>query len=192
MINQNAWGKTEIEAHREKMIERFLQTFPLSDEFKNAQNWVGKKEIDYKEFSPLDDEIPDLEYTHPALIKIYGNAISVKTWQEVFLEFINFIRKKSSNDFQFLLENQNKVLSFVNGMVCIVKWPQLKKMIEEDENLGTRYKTFDGIFYDKVENLSDDIFFVHTNISAMTCIRRISNVMNKFNMERDSVLIGLK
>ncbi|MCM1322513.1 MAG: DUF262 domain-containing HNH endonuclease family protein [Bacteroides sp.] len=187
VINQNAWGESEIIAHRDKMIERFLETFPLPEKSRTAQNWIGKKEIAQEEFSPFDDDLPDFAGEKPALLKINGNKYKVQTWQDVFISFINYV--KENKDFQIVLQNQGELFNRDN---CVIKWLSLKELIEQDESQAKKYKTFDGIFYDKVKNLTDGIFFVHTNIAAKVCINRISNIMNKFNIERDTVLITLQ
>ena len=44
----------------------------------------------------------------------------------------------------------------------------------------------------RVKNLTDDVYFIHINISATTCINRIASVMNKFNMPENFINITLK
>ena len=68
----------------------------------------------------------------------------------------------------------------------------LEKIIENNSKLTKRYKTFDKKIWKKVKNLTDDIFFIHINISASTCMNRIANIMNKFNLPENSVQIVLK
>ena len=75
---------------------------------------------------------------------------------------------------------------------AILKWSSLSLLIENNIDLTNRYKTFDGKLWDKVKNLNDDMLFIHINISAYTCMNRIANIMNKFNMPENSVELVLK
>jgi hypothetical protein len=106
----------------------------------------------------------------------------------VFIAFLDYIKKSPEYDFDAILDNQYELF----GGDVIVKWHILKQMIEENNDMKKRYKSFDGDNCDKTKNLTDDTFFIHINISASTCMSRISNIMNKFNMPEDSVEIVLK
>jgi hypothetical protein len=45
---------------------------------------------------------------------------------------------------------------------------------------------------DKVQDLNDELLFIHINISATRCIQRIASIMDKFNMSEEDVTIKLK
>lgn len=92
-------------------------------------------------------------------------------------------------DFQFIIDNQTELFNHDN---IIIPWTVLKKKIEKNEELSYRYKTFEGLTWDKEKELKDDTMFIHINISALTCMNRISNIMNKFCMPEDFVRITLK
>lgn len=75
----------------------------------------------------------------------------------------------------------------------IIKWRELESLLDGKNDLTNRYKTFEGKVWSKVnKTLTNDMYFIHINISALTCMNRIANVMNKFNMPENSVEIKLK
>ena len=94
----------------------------------------------------------------PVELHIEGNIIKVKTWQDVFIKFLKY----------------------------------LKDIIDTNVDLSSRFKTFDGKVWNKVKDLDDDLIFIHINISASNCMTRVSNVMNKFNMNEESVKVLLR
>jgi hypothetical protein len=68
----------------------------------------------------------------------------------------------------------------------------LVNLIDFKSDLSSRYKTFEGKTWDKLDHLTESELFIHINISASTCMARIANIMNKFNMPDDIVEIMLK
>ncbi len=113
----------------------------------------------------------------------------MKTWQDVFIRFLKYLRDSPDFDFDFILENQ---LECFRRDDTIIKWSALKEFIDTNVVLSNRYKTFDGKVWEKLKVLDDDIIFIHINISASNFMTRISNVMDKFNMPSNSVEIKLK
>jgi hypothetical protein len=74
----------------------------------------------------------------------------------------------------------------------ILKWSELEELLENNMDLTNRYKNFDKKVWDKVKTITDDMLFIHINISASTCMNRIANIMNKFNMAENTVIVNLK
>jgi hypothetical protein len=75
----------------------------------------------------------------------------------------------------------------------IVRWAKLKDMIEDDpDSYWKDYRTLDGKTYQEVDRLDSETLFVNVRMSAQKCLRRISNVMEKFNMDGDEVKIRIK
>lgn len=141
-------------------------------------------------FSPLDTDAGEIaEGNKPIELQIYKEVIIVKTWQDVFIKFINHLKNNSEFDFDFILENQTELFRRED---TIIKWSTLKELSDTKVDLLNRYKTFDGKAWEKVKELDDDILFIHINISASTCMTRISTVMDKFNMHKNSIEIKLK
>ncbi len=188
IINQDKWDEESIKKHRDYMINSILETFPLPTPYKNNNNWNDNlKEI--KQFSPLDPDAGDFaEGNKPNHIKIENTKFIVFIWQDVFIKFLKYIKNSNNFDFDIVLNNQKELFGKED---VIVNWSSLKLKFEENNDLRGRYKTFNGEFYNKVKDLSDDIVFIHINISASNCISRIANIMNKFNMDENSVEIEL-
>lgn len=188
VTNVDVWNEDSILKHQEKMINLFLKTFPLPSEFKERDNWNSV--VERETFSPLDNEASEIaEGNKPIELRIDNTVIKVGSWQNVFVKFLKYLKENPNFDFEFILKNQ---LELFNKDNVILKWLHLKLDLEENIGLTKKYKTFDGKFWNNVKNLSDDVLFIHINISANTCMNRIASIMNKFNMDENSVLIVLK
>lgn len=189
VINRNIWNEDSIKAHQSNMIKWFLKTFPLPDEFKEKANWNTQK-IENTSFSPLDSDSGEMaEGNKPVELHINDDVIKVKTWQDVFIKFLKYLKDSPSYDFEFILDNQTQLF---RKDETVIKWSTLKELIDAEINLSNRYKTFNGKVWDKEKELNDELLFVHINISASACMMRVANVMQKFNMAENSVEIRLK
>jgi hypothetical protein len=171
------------------MIKGFLSTFPLPDNFKQRNNW-NTQIIDNTSFSPLDSDAGEMaEGNRPIEFHIHSEIIKVKTWQDVLIKFLKYLKDKPDFDFEFILDNQAELF---RSDKTIIKWSFLKELIDAKPELLNRYKTFDGKVWDKVKELNDDLIFIHIHISATVCMARIANVMQKFNIANDAIVIKLK
>lgn len=189
IIKRNTWNEQSIKEHLANMITWFLDTFPLPEQYREKANW-NTLTIENTIFSPSDTDSGDVaEGNRPTELHINGEVIEVKTWQDVFIKFLKYFKDSPDFDFDFILDNQ---LECFRRDDTIIKWSALKELIDTNFDLSNRYKTFDGKVWEKLKVLDDDILFIHINISASNCMTRISNVMNKFNMESNSVEIKLK
>ena len=189
VIEKNTWNEASIFAHQKKMIDWFLSTFPLPDNYKEKSNW-NTKVNENSVFSPVDSDSSDFaEGNKPEELIILGTVIKVKTWQDVFISFINYLFEKKNFDFEFVIENQYELFGREE---TILKWEKLEKLIENSSDVLNRYKSFDGRVHNKFKELSPNELFIHINISASSCMARISNVMNKLNMDNLVVQIKLK
>lgn len=189
VIKRNTWNEDSIKGHQTNMIKYFLSTFPLPEEFKEKANW-NTQTIENTSFSPLDSEAGEMaEGNKPAELHINEDIIKVKTWQDVFIKFLKYLRDNPDFDFEFILDNQTELF---RRDETIIKWSSLKELIYTKVDLSSRYKTFSGKVWDKAKELNDDLLFIHINISASNCMTRIGNVMQKFNMTENSVEIKLK
>lgn len=189
VIDKKVWNETSIKKHQKNMINWFLETFPLPNNYKEKDNW-NIKEIENANFSPMNEDARDIaEGNKPAKMKIGRVTVSVKTWQEVFIRFIQYIEAYQKDDFNFIIDNQSELFSKED---IILKWSDLKLLVEDNIDLTSSYKTFDTKVWEKVKHLKDDMFFIHIHMSSRDCIKRISNVMNKINMVEDFVEIILK
>lgn len=188
VINREIWNEASIEDHQKNMISWFLNTFPLPDDYKVKDNWSVRNDESMR-FSPLDADAGNLaEGRKPSEIIIDGFSFKATNWQAVFINFLKYLKNSPEYDFDAILDYQYELF----GREVIVKWHILKLMIEKNIDLTSRYKTFEEETWEKAKNLTDNTSFIHINISASNCMRRISNIMNKFNMPEDSVEIVLK
>lgn len=189
IVEYAVWNEDSIKRHQSNMINWFLQTFPLPQQYQSTPNYDRKKP-DVTTFSPLDDDAGDWAEGHkPAKMIIDSKVLSVATWQDVFIKFLTFMKEDNRYDFQFVLDNQTGLF---NKEGVVLNWRSLKMIIDKNLERATRYKSFDGLFPDKILNPKDDTLFIHTNISAATCMNRIASVMTKFDMPREFVIITLK
>jgi len=189
IIKRNIWSEQSLKEHQANMITWFLDTFSLPEQYKEKANW-NTLTFENSLFSPLDTDAGEMaEGNRPTELHINKEVIIVKTWQDVFIKFLKHLRDSPDFDFDFILENQ---LECFRRDDTIIKWSSLKELIDTNVDLSNRYKTFDGKVWEKVKELDDDILFIHINISASNCMTRISNVMDKFNMQTNSVEIKLK
>lgn len=189
ITNKHNWNEINIKEHQNDMILWFLDTFPLPDKYKEQNNW-NTKIIESTEFSPLDSDAGDIaEGNKPKEINIENNIIRVTTWQDVFIKFIKYINDTQVYDFELLLDNQSDLFRRDDA---ILKWTELESILENNMELTKRYKSFEGKIWSKVKTLTDDMLFIHINISASSCMNRIANIMNKFNMSENSVFVLLK
>ena len=189
IVNRNTWNEQSIIEHQENMINSFLATFPLPDEYKEKANWNTQSK-ENTTFSPLDiDANETAEGNKPVELHIEGNIIKVKTWQDVFIKFLKYLKDNPAYDFGFIVDNQTELFKRED---TIIKWRTLKDIIDTNVDMSNRFKTFDGKVWDKVRDLDDELIFIHINISASNCMTRISNVMNKFNMNEESVKVLLR
>ncbi len=189
VTNKDIWNETNIKEHRNNMIDWFNETFPLPDVYKEKDNY-NTKISEITTFSPLDNEAGEMaEGNRPKEIRIENNIIKVSTWQEVFIEFLKYIKEIKENYFELILENQTELF---RREEIIIKWLTLNSLIENNIDLTNRYKTFEGKVWDKVKNLTEDTLFIHINASASNFMNRIAAIMNKLNMDENSVEIILK
>jgi hypothetical protein len=108
----------------------------------------------------------------------------------VFIHFLKWFKDCGEYDFDEIFDNQTELSTQKHEI--ILKWSAFKYKIEQQPDLATRYKTFDGKIYKKVEHLTDDTDFIHINISATTSVLRIATIMHKFNIPENAVKITLK
>uniref|UniRef100_UPI000A6B105C HNH endonuclease family protein n=2 Tax=Treponema endosymbiont of Eucomonympha sp. TaxID=1580831 RepID=UPI000A6B105C len=190
VICRNSWNDTAIKDHQTNMIAWFLETFPLPDAYKTSNNW-NTRSIEKVNFSPLDDEAGEIaEGNKPSKLLIKSDVIAVRTWQDVFIEFLKWIKKSADYDYDSILVNQEKLFGKEH---IIIKWKNFKSLIDEHTDSGKRYKTFENNAWDsKSTVLEDDLEFIHINASAKSFMTRIANIMNQFGMSGDYVEIVLK
>ncbi len=189
IVNQDYWNEQSIIEHQNNMINWLLETFPLPEDLKESSNW-NTQLVEKSTFSPLELDSGEMaEGNKPQELQIDNNVIKVNSWQDVLLKFLNQLKTNPKFDFDFILENQ---LDLFSREETILKWGALKDLIDANFDHSNRYKTLDGKVWNKVKDLSDDLLFVHINISASRCIIRIARIMEKFNIPKEDVIIQLR
>lgn len=189
VIKRNVWNEQSIKEHQTNMVNWFLDTFPLPEQFKDKANW-NTQTVESTLFSPLDSDAGDIaEGNKPIELHIFDDIIKVNSWQDVFIKFLKYLKEKPEYDFEYILDNQ---LDMFKRDETILKWSSLKELIDSNVDLTSRYKTFDGKVWDKVKELNDDLLFIHINISASNCMSRIASVMEKLFLPDNSIQIKLK
>lgn len=189
VIKRNVWNEQSIKEHQTNMVNWFLETFPLPDQYKDKANW-NTQTVESTLFSPLDSDAGDIaEGNKPVELHIFDDIIKVNSWQDVFIKFLKYLKEKPEYDFEYILDNQ---LDMFRRDKTILKWSSLKELKDTNVDLTSRYKTFDGKVWDKVKELNDDLLFIHINISASNCMSRIASVMEKLFLPDNSIQIKLK
>ncbi len=189
IIKRENWNEQSILEHQSNMINWLLNAFPLPENLKEASNW-NTRLVEKSTFSPLESDAGEMaEGNKPGELTIEDQVFKVKSWQDVFIQFLKYIKNNPDFDFEFIMDNQRDL--FIREET-ILKWSVLKERERTDVNFNNKYKTFDGIPKNKVKDPNDDLLFIHINIPAPTCILRLANIMEKFNMPTDSVMIKLK
>jgi len=189
VISNDVWNVDSMLSHQTSMINWLLETFSLPSSHQETSNW-NTKVIEETRFSPLDNDAGDIaEGNKPIEISIENKKIKATTWQDIFIKFLHYIKENPNYDFDIIVDNQNDLFGKND---VILNWSSLSLLIDNNIDLTGRYKTFDGKLWDRIKEIDDDVLFIHINISASTCMSRIANIMNKFNMPDNSVEIALK
>lgn len=185
VLSEQTWNRDAILRHRDQMIGYFLETFPLPDDRKRKSNWKTSYE-EISQLSPLDQKAELIvKSLKPLSLQIFGNPITTKRWITLYIEFHNAIKNNPNCDYQIIMGAQNELLSRGDA---IITWNELKKYSEKDMK---KFKTFSGKFWDEVSDLTADIEFLHTNLSAEAIIKRMARIMKKLGLQRDDVLINI-
>lgn len=187
---KRTWNEKSILAHRQNMIKRLLETFPLPEKLRFENNWNQSEQPEIETVSPCDDSFGEIaEGTKPVKVIIEDREINVSSWQDVFLKFLLTVERDGYGDFETIIENQYKLFKKTD---VFVRWKSFQLWIQEKPELGRRYKTLDGKFFDDESvDLSDDLLFVHINSSAEQIGRRIAALIDLIGLRKDVVQIEL-
>lgn len=187
VIDKSRWDEAAITDHRDLMIRRFLETFPLPKPLRESNNWKSGVRIP-RQFSPLDlesDLKKQISGTKPLSITVERKEADAKTWQEVILRFVQLITATHIT-MDYLIESQMRLFKRKDVFVRADELKSGKSGSKPD-----RYKTPDGKPGTSLSDLPDDQVLVLTNISAYTCISRIEAMMKDLNLAKDDVIIKI-
>jgi len=192
VLNKEKWNEESIREHQENMINWFLETFPLPDDYKKNNNWNNqKKETEW--LSPLDLDAENMaEGSKPTVLKIDDNDFDVKSWRDVLISFLKYIRESSQDDFGLIVDNQRELFGTDDA---ILKLNDLLGKAGDNGELLNMYKTIDGktlsTLLKEKEDLKEDKWVIQVHMSTSNCISRMANIMNKLSMDEDRVKIKL-
>lgn len=187
IMDKERWTLESILLHQKVMIDAFIDTFSLPDEYQRAENWKQRVAEVHTDFSPLDDGIHRLlAGKKPVSIRLDDVTAPVNSWQEVFLNFIKLVTQKRTT-LQYLKNHQKPLFNKDNALLT---WREL----QQDPGLVQKryYKNLTGEFPFQAVEPSDDDEFVHIDISSSTCICRIAKTMEDLGMSKDCVSIAIQ
>ncbi len=197
MITKNfIWNEDTILEHQENMINLFLDTFPLPAEYKYRNNWRDYRldlyDADVQVIFPSQKDAPiSAEGRKPKFIIICDNKIEVKTWRDVLVSVVKYV--KDNYDFNQLLDrDKQKYIFGREDAVCTWKSLQEKIYSSLDKNLVKEYKTLDEYSTTYGKNIPEDTYLVHIHMSTSTCVSRIARIMEVFDIPDDSVQVELR
>jgi len=193
VLNKEKWNENTILEHQRNVINWFLETFPLPDDYKKNNNWNNQK-METEWISPLDLDAENMaDGSKPTVLNIDDKDFAVKSWRDVLISFLSYIRESSQDDFDLIVDHQRELFGSDDA---ILKWYDLVgKAGDNDkllEKLLQRYKTLDGkTLLKEIQNLKEDTWVICVNMSASDCISKMANIMNELSMDEDRVKIKL-
>lgn len=186
IMDKERWTLESILSHQKVMIDAFIDTFLLPEQYQRAENWKRISQV-LTDFSPLDSGINRLlAGEKPISIRLDDVTAPVHSWQEVFLNFIKLVTQKRTT-LQYLKDNQKRLF---NRTDALLTWQELR----QDPDLVQKgyHKNFAGEYAFQATEPSDDDELIHINISSNTCILRIAKTMADLGMSKDSVSIAIQ
>lgn len=187
IMDKERWSLESILSHQKVMINAFIDTFSLPDEYQRAENWKQRVTEGYTDFSPLDDGIHRLlAGEKPVSIRLDDVTAPVHSWQEVFLNFIKLVTQKRTT-LQYLKDNQKRLFNRTDALLTWEELRQIPGLIQKGY-----HKNYAGEYAFQASDPAEDDVFVHINISSNTCILRIAKTMEDLHMSKDSVSITIQ
>lgn len=186
IMDKERWTLESILSHQKVMIDAFIDTFPLPEQYQKTENWKRISQV-ITDFSPLESGINRLlAGEKPVSIRLDDVTAPVHSWQEVFLQFIKLVIQKRTT-LQYLKDNQQRLF---NRTDALLTWQELR----QDPSLVQKgyHKNFAGEYAFQATEPRDDDELVHINISSNTCILRIAKTMTDLGMNKDSVSITIQ
>ncbi len=189
VINTKIWNEDSILAHQKKMIERFLDTFPLPEKRKSINNW-NQNTNQINIFSPLEGNFKDIVTGNkPKKMLIDSEEYIVGTWQDVFLKFISWIKNSDNYSITHIFDNQKRI--FGKKSPLILKYSDLMSNSKKNhENYLKCFKDHNGRYASELDsNFNDYVYY--TNESSETLIKRISSIMKEYDLDSDFIILEM-
>lgn len=191
VITKERWGEEQILEHQKFMIDNFLATFPLEEEFQLAQNWNISSNTTIRNmlYSPMDEVMEDIPSGTKPKTLIFDNIIyEVKSWKSLYLTFLKHIYLNYPDYFKIIYQNKEELLKRTDS---ILYYSSLTEKIDNRDITDLKYyQDFEGNTYNKDTHNSNNLYFYcYLKIDAI--IQRINNVINRLPLNEDSVKIEL-
>lgn len=188
------WDENAILKHQEQMIQLFLKTYELPDEYQFANNWnerIEDKEIQM--FSITDSDAKSfVKFRQPESIIIEGKIYKENRWNHLYFAILQHLKKNYPNRYEILVDDLTTQLK-QGKAPSVINWKD-EELYPEIPSFNTRYALVDGTALNKIpNNYSGDkrLVFYH-NRSAEKMIDAINEIFEYFHVAGDEVIITLK
>lgn len=186
IMDKERWTLESILSHQKVMIDAFIDTFPLPEQYQKTENWKRISQV-ITDFSPLESGINRLlAGEKPVSIRLDDVTAPVHSWQEVFLHFIKLVTRERTT-LQHLRENQRRLYGRADALLTWEELRQIPGLIQKGY-----HKNYAGEYAFQASDPAQDDVFVHINISSNTCILRIAKTMEDLHMSKDSVTVTIQ
>jgi len=169
VLDRNSWNEQSILEHQGKMINWFLETFPLPDEYKTASNWdTNIKVSDEPEELNLSD-FYDYDFTFKKIqtAEFLGNKLSPQEYSEkkwTYFPAANLYYTIAKKLFEETPE--------------IYNWDEVRKILE----IRTEFQKG----YDKI---SENIFIRISPLSADNAMKKLLKLCDCIGLKEDDLVI---
>jgi len=198
VLSRNTWNENDILSHQEKMINRFLETFPISEEMRNSENWNVLINNSRDLVSPFDDDLDNTVPNRKPKSILIGDDIyelhdnNMRDWQDIFIVFVRWLKENRKDAFEDLLDNAKFDFSGIPIISTGKRIVSIEKSNTELLIIKKKFKRLsDRKLFSNIENYNPKDEFIYINQSAISILARIQYLMNFANMPEDSVQIEL-
>lgn len=191
ILQHATWTRADILQHRDEMIDLFLKTFPLPDEYQYRNNYRNSRESQVGDtFHPLEDDPRLLTKSKPKAIVIFGESFTVRSWREVLLTFFKQIIELEPATTELFFKNQLETFEKSNALV---RWRDLSEAISQQSNPEYKrwFKTLDNQFCEHMKTIDPDCIFVYVNQSGYAIADRIARAMRLLDLDSEDVFFKL-
>lgn len=189
------WDEQAMQMHRERMVQRFLDTFALPAELCTSNNWAETQEVQdnmnvVSPLNPFDQEV--VTHRRPISMAIEGNSYLVSEWRNCPLILFRYIQEYYPDVFAEILENPK--LSFRNGKRPFVFLGKDIPLYEDVSNFLTRHATLDGINLSEqnvADLLTEKELIINVNQSSSRYMKYMGEVAEVCHMSEEDIQIEL-
>lgn len=191
IIGLPRWDQTAILSHQAKMIDLFLSTFHLPDDYREANNWNEKK-IDNNVIT-LDEIDNDLELsvkgTKPTTILIGGKVYHADNWKNLLFVTLKFLMNSYQDIYNKLVDDYNTPLK-QGKAPDVINWKD-ERLYDGIPSFGTRYALVDGTRIVDIDSkyIGDKRLIFNHGKAAWKIVTTIAAFLDYFHVDRSKVVI---